>query len=90
MGTGGDRFLVMKIDSPVTIRLESGTKARTSGPFGLLWIVDGMILHDLDQAKGDAEFDDDSNLWICPDGLLRFRQNNSLPPLAIGSPDPAQ
>lgn len=63
---GNDRFLVMKIDSRVTVRLSSDGEPRTLGPFDELWIVDGMILADLDQEQGIAEFDEASKLWICP------------------------
>ena len=64
---GDERFLVMKIETPVTIRLESASNARTFGPFENVWVVDGMILHDLEQRESTADFDDDKCLWISPD-----------------------
>lgn len=62
----GERFLVMKIDSRVTVRLESPGDSRTIGPFDELWLVDGMILSDLDQEQPIAEFSDDDKLWHFP------------------------
>ena len=57
----------MKVNSPVTVRLESAGKTRTFGPFDQLWFVDGMILSDLDQPHSHAELDDATNFWICSD-----------------------
>ena len=62
----GERFLVMRIDSRVTVRVEGGGTSRTMGPFDELWLVDGMILSDLDQENGLAEFDESQKLWVCP------------------------
>lgn len=62
----GERFLVMKIDTCVTVRLESAGDSRTIGPFQELWIVDGMILSDLDQDEPIADFSDEDKLWHFP------------------------
>ena len=61
-----ERFLVMKIDCRVTVRLESATDSRVLGPFDELWIVDGMILSDLDQDQPIADFSDADKFWHFP------------------------
>jgi|GEM_PF-3265073 len=62
------RFVVMKIDSRVTVRLEREDESCTIGPFSQLWIVGSLILSDLDQEHPVAEFQYDSRLWQSSNG----------------------
>lgn len=62
---GDEHFVVMKINTPVLVRLEKGVESSEFGPYAQMWIVDGMILSDLDEEKPVARFRYDSKLWLC-------------------------
>lgn len=67
----GKRYLVTKIASRVTLRLESDDAGRTFGPFDKLWTLDGLIVADLDQGDPLAAFQPDGRVWRCTaDGTL--------------------
>ena len=68
----GDQYVVTKVRSRVTVRLESGGGGgRTFGPFDRLWVVDGLVLADLEQGEPIAAYQNDGQIWRCTaDGTL--------------------
>lgn len=72
---GDQKFLVMKINSRTVVRLERGSEqSELHGPFNQLWIVDGMILYDLEQREPLVQFDYDTTEWVHPVSELRWER----------------
>lgn len=60
----GEKYVVLKINTPVLVRLKSGESSETLGPYPEMWLVDGFVLtaHQPDNAL--AHFDFATKKWI--------------------------
>ena len=62
---GNQRFLILKISSRVTVRLETGAaQTEELGPYDALWLLDGWVLCDLDNHEGLAHYDYKTHRWV--------------------------
>lgn len=66
---GEQRFLVLKISSPVTVHFESESgRSPEFGPFEALWLVDGWMLTNLDEELPLAHFIYEASAWLLTRG----------------------